>query len=146
MRMRIPCITTGILAGALLIGCGGDRTTADDLKRETKEAGSAAADYTAEKTAEARAALSRRADQLDRRIGELAGKTKNNSKKMSREARQKSERALAALREESAGVKNKLAQMQDSAGDGWERLKDETQNALDKAERAADSAWEEIKN
>ncbi|MCW5978178.1 MAG: hypothetical protein KIT09_08875 [Bryobacteraceae bacterium] len=143
--MKTQGIAGAILAGFLLVGCGPDRDrTAGDYTRDGREAGAGAMDGTSDRMADTRAALNRRAEQLDRRIDELAERTRERSNQMSRDARQEADRTLARLREESAEVRSKLSRMGDSAEDGWERFKSETEQALDRAERSVENAWNDL--
>lgn len=123
-RIAMPGVLLGAGLGlALALGCGGEeRTTSEDVERETSEAAETTGEYLASEKEVYQEKLRERLDALDERIGESEGE------------------ATARLRESREEVRALLERVSEASGDEWERVKRKVDETLASVAEAYEGA------
>lgn len=145
MTTRILIAMT--LAAALtLTGCdnrGDDdadpnKTTAEDVQRETGEAAAAIGEYSAEQAKQLRAEMHEQLEALDQEIAEL----RERGDELSEDARQEWEQQMANVKEQREVVEQRLDELQEASAETWEDTKQGARDAWDNLQQAYDDAVE----
>lgn len=133
-----------VSALALLVfaGCAEkEETTAEDVKRETKEAVQTAKAYTEEQRAKYMAEMMDTLKSYEQEIEDLEMQARD----MTDEARAAVEERLQALREKREDMTQRLEDMKSASGDAWMELKkgmDKAKDEMSEAYRKAAAEFE----
>ena len=128
--LRLSIGVVGLSLLFFLVSCGGDsteKTGAEDVKKETKEAVEAVQDYASEKKADFEEQIRQQLDALKQDIAQLESKVEA----MGQDAQEGMEEQLAALKEQRQNLQAKLEQLQDAGNDTWQELKKESSQAME---------------
>lgn len=115
-----------------------DKTSMEDVKKESRELLQSLKGYTAAQRDEATARINATLDHIDQRIVALEAKISSNKEKMDAAAREKSQASLAELRRERAKVAELYGSLKSSSVDAWEEVK----RVFSDAYVSLDNAWE----
>ncbi|MBS1833673.1 MAG: hypothetical protein JST65_13220 [Acidobacteria bacterium] len=127
----LPLAAVVMLAG-FGAGCTSSETQNSPTVEKAKQDAREAADKAAAEAREAKAAISRRIDQLDAKADELAEK----SKKAGAKAKARMEKEGRELKEEAKRLRDKMSTWDDKADSAWRATKREVEEGLDKTEAA----------
>ena len=123
-----------LLAFALSSCAKSEKTTAEDVKKETTEAAETAGQYIKEQNQAFQMKMEQRLVEIDRQITELQAKADKQGSKAKAETKQQ----LEELNEERRDLGQKLSDMTDKAAhatrEGWEEMKQAVEQAADKLE------------
>lgn len=118
-----------------------DKTTIEDVKRETQELISKIKGYTADQRDEAIKQTNQALKKLDNRIDALETTISNNWDQIDKAAREKAQNSLKELRKQRIELAEWYGGLKNSSGSAWEQMKkgfsDAYQNIID--------AWEKVK-
>jgi len=115
-----------------------DKTSMEDVKKESKDLLQALQGYGAAQRDEATARINATLDHLDQRIVALEAKISSNNDKMDAAAREKSQANLTELRRERAEVAKWYGNLKSSSVDAWEQSK----KVFSDAYKNFNDAWE----
>ena len=131
------------LGGLALGGCGNgdDQTvTAQQVKKEAKEAMNTAVVYTKQKQEELFAQA--QYQEMEKETSQLMDKAKEKAAA----GQDKAKEVLADLQKKQAVLQEKLKAMQSSSGKAWEKAKVELEEALQNLKQAYQKAKAELSN
>ncbi|MBU4563568.1 MAG: hypothetical protein KMY53_16800 [Desulfarculus sp.] len=142
---RIIWLTTLLTAAAVfaMAGCSGNdeqKVTAEQVKKEAKEAVDTAVAYSKQKEDEFMAQVNQQYDSLKKQSDELMQKAKEQAAAGKEQAKQ----ALADLQEKQQAVSDKMAAMKDKGGEAWAKAKPELEKALSNLQEAYNKAKAEL--
>ncbi|MCB2226195.1 MAG: hypothetical protein KQH53_05905 [Desulfarculaceae bacterium] len=144
MKRTLAALITLIALGALaLAGCGdnGDKkVTAEQVKKEAKEAVNTAVAYSKQKQEELMAQAKAQYQELERETSQLMDKAKEKAAA----GQDKAKEVLADLQKRQAVVQEKLKAMQSASGKAWEKAKVELDEALQNLKQAYQKAKAEL--
>ncbi len=100
-----------------------DESSAEEVKRETRELLDALGSYTADQREEALERSRDALDRLDERIEALDAKVRENWSEMDAETREQTLESLEALRERRMKLAEWYGGMKNSAGEAWQHVK-----------------------
>jgi hypothetical protein len=129
------------LALLVLTGCAEkEETTAEDVKKETKEAVKTAQAYTEEQRAKYMAEMMDTLESYEEQIKELEMQARD----MGDEARMAVEERLQTLREKRDNMSERLDEMRSASGDAWMEMKKGMDKAMDEMSKAYEKAAAEF--
>jgi len=148
MKGKSFFILLGIMVGSLMLlsACSEKKepekkVTGEQMKKEVKEAGSAAMAYSKEKAEEYK-------KQVEAELEEYEGKIKsyvNKMNDMGAEAKASAQKQLDKLEEQQEAAKKKLSELKSASGEAWEDLKKGMENSMDELKSAFDQAASQFK-
>jgi len=123
--VRIAGFLCALSLGALspMAVSAAEKTTAEDVKAEVKEAGRAVADYTAAQRDEAMRSAKAALEDLDRKIQEMDARLQKNWDKMSEAARKQASATMQDLRRKRNDLAEWYGGMKHSSAEAWEDVK-----------------------
>lgn len=133
--MKAQWILTATIA-TLLSACSSEPKPTMEAKTE------AAREDVKEEAAKAKAAISKRLDQLDEEIDKLDAK----AQKASAKAKAKIKEEARDLRVEAKRLRGKMSTWDDKAESAWKTAKREIEEGLDKTESTFKKIWADIKD
>ncbi|BEQ13861.1 hypothetical protein [Desulfoferula mesophila] len=142
-RTLTALVALAALGGLTLAGCGnGDdqKVTAQQVKKETKEAMNTAVAYTKQKQEELFAQAQAQYQELEKDTSQLM----DNAKEKAAAGQDKVKDILADLQKKQAVAQEKLKAMQSSSGKAWEKAKVELDEALQNLKQAYQKAKAEL--
>ena len=142
---RLIWLMVLLAAAALfaLAGCSGDdeqKVTAEQVKKEAKEAVDTALAYSKQKKDEFMAQVNQQYDSLKQQSDELMQKAKEQAATGKEQAKQ----VLADLQEKQKAVSDKMAAMKDAGGEAWAKAKPELEKAMNNLQEAYNKAKAEL--
>lgn len=142
---RTKWLVSLVAAAALfaVAGCSGDdeqKVTAEQVKKEAKEAVDTAVAYSAQKKDEFIAQVNQQYDSLMQQGNELMDKANEQAAAGKAQAKQ----VLADLQAKQEAVSEKMAAMRDAGGEAWEKAKPELEEALQNLQDAYNKAKAEL--
>ena len=129
MKSKKKNFFASVLVGMLAIAplCYGetssDKTSIEEVKKETKELLQTLNAYTVDQRDEAIAKTKEALDNLDKRIDALQRDVDENRDKMDRAAREKARSGLKELHKQRAQVAEQYDSLKESTGEAWEHMK-----------------------
>lgn len=146
MKVTVTALVALAVLGALaLAGCGsGDdqKVTAQQVKKEAKEAVNTAVTYSKQKQDELIAQAQAQYQELEKETSQLMEKAKEKATA----GQDKAKEVLADLQKQQAVVQEKLKAMQSASGKAWEKAKVELEEALQNLKQAYQKAKAELSN
>lgn len=143
----LSVVMTLIMLGAIL-SCDaevpGDDTSAEEVKRETRELLDALGSYTADQREEALERSRGALDRLDERIEALDAKVRENWNEMDAETREQTLESLEALRERRMKLAEWYGGMKNSAGEAWQHVKGGFSDAYRSFSESLEESEEEL--
>lgn len=115
-----------------------DKTSIEEVKKETQDLLQTLNAYTVEQREEAIRKTKTALDNLDKRIDSLQARIDRNWDQMDKAARDKARSNLRALRKERTQVAEWFGSLKSSTGDAWEHMK----KGFSKAYKSLNDAWE----
>lgn len=125
------------IAFAALLGCESRDQSVDRRVEVDRKV-----DKVNEEAVEAKAALSRRLDQLDAEVDRLQEKAKTASARSKAKLNQQAEEAKL----EAKRLRARMSTWDDKAADAWRVTKREVEEGLDKTESTLKKIWNDIKD
>jgi len=121
-----------------------DKTSIEDVKKETSELMETLKAYTADKRDEALEASKAAMDRLDERINTLEARVDNNWDDMNQAVRDNARASLKALRKERTDVAEWYGSMKTSSAGAWEEMKTGFSDAYSELAKAWEKAEAEF--
>ena len=115
-----------------------DKTSIEEVKKETQDLLQTLNAYTVEQREEAIRKTKTALDNLDKRIDSLQARIDRNWDQMDKAAREKARSNLRALRKERTQVAEWYGSLKNSTGDAWEHMK----KGFSKAYKSLNDAFE----
>lgn len=115
-----------------------DKTSIEEVKKETQDLLQTLNAYTVEQREEAIRKTKKALDNLDKRIDLLQARIDRNWNQMDKAARDKARSNLKALRKERTQVAEWFGSLKSSTSDAWEHVK----KGFSKAYKSLNDAWE----
>lgn len=115
-----------------------DKTSIEEVKKETQDLLQTLSAYTVEQKAEAIGKTKMALDKLDKRIDSLQARIDRNWDQMDKAARDKARSNLNALRKERTQLAEWYGSLKNSTVDAWEHMK----NGFSKSYKSLNDAWE----
>jgi len=115
-------------------------TTAEDVKKETKEAVETARAYTEEQRAKYMAEMMDKLESYEEQINELEMEARDTGD----EARMAMEERLQTLRDKRDDMSERLDEMRSAGGDAWMEMKKGMDKAMDEMSKAYEKAAAEF--
>lgn len=115
-----------------------DKTSIEEVKKETQDLLQTLNAYTVEQREEAIRKTKTALDNLDKRIDSLQARIDRSWDQMDKAARDKARSNLRALRKERTQVAEWYGSLKSSTGDAWEHMK----KGFSKAYKSLNDAWE----
>lgn len=142
---RFIWLTTLLTVAALLAlaGCSGDdeqKITAEQVKKEAKEAVDTAVAYSKQKKDEFMAQVNERYDSLTKQSDELMQKAKEQAAAGKEQAKQ----VLADLQEKQKAVQEQMVALKNKGGEAWAKAKPDLEKALNNLQEAYNKAKAEL--
>ncbi len=147
--MKLKNQITTLALSALIVGCSqSDHSSttsssstnapvaSQDLKEDYKQALKDTKDYAVQGKDDFMVATSKKLQELDAKIDQLAAK----SGEYKDDAKVQADKALAALREERDALRVKYGELKQASQDAWQSAKDSFNSAWDKVQKALDDA------
>ncbi|MDH3976710.1 MAG: hypothetical protein OEV42_20805 [Deltaproteobacteria bacterium] len=123
-----------------------DKTSIEELKKETEDLLEALNTYTVNQREEAIGQTKTALDNLDKRIDALEARIDESREKMDKAAREKARASLKALRKERTKVAEWYGSLKSSTGDAWENMKKGFSNAYKLLNDALEKSLKEFSN
>ena len=146
MKVTVTALVALVVLGALaLAGCGSgedQKVTAQQVKKEAKEAVNTAVTYSKQKQDELIAQAQAQYQELEKETSQLMDKAKEKATA----GQDKAKEVLADLQKQQAVVQEKLKAMQSASGKAWEKAKVELEEALQNLKQAYQKAKAELAN
>lgn len=117
-----------------------EETTAEDVKKETKEAVETARAYTEEQRAKYMAEMMDKLESYEEQINELEMEARDTGD----EARMAMEERLQTLRDKRDDMSERLDEMRSAGGDAWMEMKKGMDKAMDEMSKAYEKAAAEF--
>jgi hypothetical protein len=135
--------TFKILISLILISasCKVLATTAEDVKQKSKDAASAAANYTVEQKEMAQKEMEKSLTSLKKQIVELKAEASKKTDSANAQARQQ----IAQLEKKQKELSTKMEKLKKSSGKAWDDMKAGMSEAIKKLSDAYDKAKEDFK-
>ncbi|MCF8041487.1 MAG: hypothetical protein K9K65_07020 [Desulfarculaceae bacterium] len=142
---RMIWLTTLFAVAALftVAGCSGDdeqKVTAEQVKKEAKEAVDTAMTYSKQKKDEFMAQVNQQYDSLKQQSDELMQKAKEQAAAGKEQAKQ----VLADLQAKQKAVSDKMVAMKEAGGEAWTKAKPELEKAMKNLQEAYNKAKAEL--
>ena len=148
VRLVIIIMTIVVLCSGFIIGCESKKAdetkkdvTAEDVKKEAREAAKTTMAYSREKKDEYQKQLEEKLHKYNKDIEELKSKSKDLKKK----AKADFERAIQELKEKKDTAGKKLEELKAAGDKAWEDAKKDTDRAMDELSEAIDKAVSRFK-
>jgi uncharacterized protein HemX len=142
MKKSLALLLLIVAVGVFLSsGCTEKKeTTAEDVKRETKEAARTVKAYTEEQRAKYMADVNNKLKSYEEEIQSLETRAAD----MKDEARMAMEKRLQTLREKRDGMSERLDEMKSAGGDAWMEMKKGMDKAMGEMSKAYEKAAAEF--
>lgn len=103
---------------------GGKNSTGEELKQDVEELMESIREYSAEKQQKAAERLREDLDEMEKRLSELERRFEKEKSEMSREARDRIESSLEALREKRKDAAEWLEEFKTSSRKAWDNIRE----------------------
>ena len=137
-------LLVGLLGITPLVGYAApadDKTSIEDIKKETRDLLKTLGTFTADQKDEALRKIKGALERLDKRLDALEARVDENWDKLDQAAREKSRASLKALRKQRNQAAEWYGRMKNSSGEAWEQMK----KGFSDSYKSLQTAWEKSK-